>query len=100
MAGRGKRSAMRVEFDRRGCDGPDACTDRLLCTRAWHRFERGDGAGRAVLRGIDDFSSPRVGLHVPEAEEDAAREAARVCPAGAITISAEERYDPWRGGRR
>ena len=97
MAGRGKRSAMRVEFDRRGCDGPDACTDRLLCTRAWHRFERGDGAGRAVLRGIDDCASQRVGLHVPEAEEDAAREAARVCPADAITIIAEERYDPWRG---
>jgi ferredoxin len=91
---------MRVEFDRRGCTGPEACRDRLLCTAAWDRFERGDGVGRAVLRGIDDCSSPHVGLRVPEAEEDAAREAARVCPAGAITIGAEERYDPWVGSSR
>lgn len=87
---------MRVEFERRKCDDLSPCDGRLRCVEAWDRFERGDGVGRAILRGIDDFSSPLVGLTVPREEEDAAREAARVCPAGAITISAEERYDPWR----
>ena len=88
---------MRVEFDRRGCRNPEACGDSLACVEAWERFERGDGVGRAVLRGIDGATGPRVGLDVPEEEEAAAHEAARVCPTGAIEILAENRYDPWRG---
>lgn len=91
---------MRVEFDRQGCTGAEACRDRLLCTEAWDRFERGDGVGRAVLRGIDGPTGPAVGRAVPAEVEAAAREAAAVCPAGAITISVEERYDPWSGGVR
>jgi ferredoxin len=90
---------MRVEFDRRGCLDPDACAGRLACVEAWDRFERGDGVGRAVLRGIDGATGPTVGLTVPEAEEADAREAARACPTGAITVDAAERYDPWGGER-
>lgn len=88
---------MRVEFDRRGCLDPDACGERLACVEAWERFERGDGVGRAVLRGIDGFASPQVGLVVPDGEEAAAREAARTCPTGAITVDEDGRYDPWHG---
>ena len=91
---------MRVEFDRRGCLAPDACAGRLACVEAWDRFERGEGVGRAVLRGIDGATGPTVGLTVPAEEEADAREAARACPSGAITIGAEERYDPWRGATR
>ena len=88
---------MRVEFNRRGCRDPDACGDRLACVEEWDRFERGEDVGRAVLRGIDGATGPTVGLTVPAEEEADAREAARACPTGAITIDAEERYDPWRG---
>ena len=83
---------MRVELDRRRCFAPDSCEDCLRCVEAWDRFEKGGDDG-AILRGIDGFASARVGRAVPEDEERAALEAARVCPTGAIAIRAD-RYEP------